>query len=385
MAAWDADRLVAEVNHQSLRGLPRDQLQSELASRLRRSVRVDAACWHGLDPHTLLMTTADPVELLAGGYLTPASEPDAAHSVLASEYDRDDYNSFAALARRRTPVAVLSESTRGRPERSARYREFLAPVGTPYEMRAAFVSRGRTGGCVVLHRAEGPDFTTQEARTVAQLSRPIAEAFRNSLRVDAARRHDHDHAPGMVVLGPRNEVELVTPTAEELLDRLRGQSPATHEPIPLPVLTVAAMARRRTQDPGPVPTLEVPTAGGWVSVHASLPQGGEGRVAVVIQAAPLDRSVGLELEAYGLTERERQVAWLAVRGISTAVIAEQLFLSPWTVQDHLKGAFEKTGTHSRRELRAKVFYEAYLPRIGGGAPLDAQGALVPPPSAPGGP
>jgi DNA-binding CsgD family transcriptional regulator len=379
MAEWDGDRLVAEVESLALRGLPREQLHSELASRIRRAVRVDAACWHGLDPHTRLLTTADPVELLQQGYLSPANEPDAARAVLSSEYDRDDYNAFAALAGRRSPVGLLSESTRGRPERSARYREFLAPSGTPYELRVAFVSRGRAWGCVVLHRSDGPDFTAPEVRTLARLSRSIAEALRTSLRVDAARRGDHGDAPGMVLLGRRNEVELVTPSAEVFLDRLRGQSPKTYEPVPLPVLTVALMARRnaRSDEAGPAPTLEVPTASGWLSLHASVPRGaGHEQVAVVIQPAEANTSVGLELEAYGLTEREREVTWLAVKGVSTAAIAEQLFLSPWTVQDHLKSAFEKTGTHSRRELRSKVFYEEYLPAIGSRAPLDAGGSLI---------
>src|SRR5688500_2025674 len=154
------------------------------------------------------MTTADPVELLQHGYLTPETEPDAARVVLSSEYDRDDYNAFATLARRRTPVGLLSESTRGRPERSARYREFLAPSGTPYELRVAFVSRGRPWGCVVLHRGDGPDFSADDVRTLARLSRPVAEALRTSLRFDAARRQDHGHAPGMVLLGPRNDIEL---------------------------------------------------------------------------------------------------------------------------------------------------------------------------------
>lgn len=39
---------------------------------------VDAACWHGLDPDTRLLTTANPVELLEGGFLTAETEPMAA-------------------------------------------------------------------------------------------------------------------------------------------------------------------------------------------------------------------------------------------------------------------------------------------------------------------
>jgi hypothetical protein len=161
-----------------------------------------------------------------------------------------------------------------------------------------------------------PDFTPHDLRTLAQLSRPIAEALRTSQRVDAARRQDHGHAPGMVLLGRHNEVELVTPPAKALLDRLRGQSPATHEPIPLPVLTVASMARQRahSNEAGSAPSLEVPTASGWLSLHASVPHGARaGQVAVVIQPATDTRSVGLELEAYGLTEREREVTGLTVK------------------------------------------------------------------------
>jgi hypothetical protein len=51
---------------------------------------------------------------------------------------------------------------------------------------------------------------------MARLSRPIAEGLRTCLRVDAARRPDEESAPGMVVLGPRNKVELITPPAQRL-------------------------------------------------------------------------------------------------------------------------------------------------------------------------
>jgi hypothetical protein len=86
-----------------------------------RPIAIDATCWHGLDPRTLLLTTASPEELLQRGFLSTETEPLAAQAVLASEYERDDYNTFAALAGRRAPVGILSEATRGRPERSARY------------------------------------------------------------------------------------------------------------------------------------------------------------------------------------------------------------------------------------------------------------------------
>ena len=76
-----------------------------------------------------------------------------------------------------------------------------------------------------------------------------------------------------------------------------------------------------------------------------------------------------------LTAREREVAALIAQDLDTATIAERLFISPWTVQDHCKAIFEKTGTNSRRELRAQVFFHDHLPAIVVRTPLDAIGHL----------
>ena len=85
MDRWTGDRLIAEVERLGARGLPRDDLHRELAARIRRAIPVDAACWHGLDPDTLLMTTANPVELLERGFISAGTEAQAAGSVIASE------------------------------------------------------------------------------------------------------------------------------------------------------------------------------------------------------------------------------------------------------------------------------------------------------------
>jgi DNA-binding CsgD family transcriptional regulator len=41
-------------------------------------------------------------------------------------------------------------------------------------------------------------------------------------------------------------------------------------------------------------------------------------------------------------------------GADTRSIADQMFVSEHTVQDHLKAIFDKTGTKSRRNLLARA-------------------------------
>jgi DNA-binding CsgD family transcriptional regulator len=373
MGAWSAERVLCDVEHVVARGLPRDELHRELAARLRRAFPFDAACWHGLDPDTLLLTTANPEELHAHGFLTEETEPLAAESVLSSEYIRPDVNTFTQLAHRRAPVGILTHATRARPERSPRFVDFLSLRGTPYEMRAVFRARGRAWGCIVLHRAEETgDFTPADARLLARLSRPIAEGIRSTLRVDAARREHEDGGPGLVVLDPGDEPVLINASANALLE-LFPPSRGARESVPFAIRTVAASARRS----GKTQALHIPTRSGWLLLHASLPEGRSyGQVAMVLQPARGEKALQLSLETVGLTRREREVATLVIRGASTKMISERLFLSPWTVQDHLKAIFDKTGTRSRRDLRALAFVNDCLPGMLARAPLDADGHLV---------
>ena len=68
-------------------------------------------------------------------------------------------------------------------------------------------------------------------------------------------------------------------------------------------------------------------------------------------------------DAYGLTDRERRITELVAQGYPTNVIGSRLHLSAYTVQDHLKSIFDKTGTGTRGELVARLFFDHDAPRL----------------------
>src|SRR3954452_23360623 len=123
--AWSPERLIDEVALLGARGLPRKEFFAELAPRLRNVIDNDASCWHTMDPHTRLMTSDSPDELIERGILAPDEAPAAGERRLRSAYIVEHVNPCAALAAGRVPVAILAHATPGAPQPSARYRDLL--------------------------------------------------------------------------------------------------------------------------------------------------------------------------------------------------------------------------------------------------------------------
>jgi DNA-binding CsgD family transcriptional regulator len=351
------------------RGLDVARFFDAAAPLLHRAVPFDGACWVTMDPATLLVTGHIPQ-----GPFSPEDAPRLAHH----EYLQDDVNQFPALARQERTAGILREATGGDPERSARYRELLMPKGCDDELRAAFVEGSRCWGAAAMYRERGrSSYEPAHRELLADLAAYMAEGLRRAILIGALPTEEAFEGPGLVLLGDHNAIEAVTPTAERWLAALlTGRAPGT---LPAVVYAVASRARQigRGGEDAPVGVARArmqTAAGQWLLLHGSLLETSSGtRTAIIVEPVRPHEIAPLILEAYRLTERELDIVRSILQGLSTNEIAKTLYLSPYTVQDHLKAIFEKVGVHSRRELLAQVFFRHYGPRMGRADNLAADG------------
>jgi len=317
-------------------------------------VPFDGSTWFATDPATMLATRPVYIENI---------EPGHCQTFWEREFLVEDTNLFTDLARQDVPASTLYERTDGRPARSARYREFLAPQGYGDELRAVFPLGRCTWGVVALHREQGaPPFTTAERAVVAALTRPLAGALRSRVIRTAGAAAGLPDAPGMLVFDGAGTLLSCNDDAarwlEALPDELHGGSP-----MPVPVYTVVSHARAVAggRERGRARLRLLTKSGQWMLMHASVMSGG--MVAVVIEAAQAVEIAPIIVEAYELSPREQQITQLIARGYNTTQMAQELTLSAHTVRDYVKTVLEKVGVTSRGELVAKLFAEHYGPDL----------------------
>ena len=321
----------------------------EATDELRRAIPFDRSCWHMVDPGTVLFTGSLNQNIgCSGAWLAKY------------EYVVDDVNKWWFLARSGRHAGATSLATHGDLSRSARQRTREAD-GIGDELRGSFVVDGAYWGAAgFLRDRDRPWFTEEDVRFLASLSEPIAAAFRRALLTPWVTTDEgRDDGPGVVVFDEHGEVESISPAAERWIGQFI-EVPPTSAPADskmLQVVAARARALRAGQDP-----LELAArsraqtrSGRWLLLYGTRLSGGaDGRTAVIIQPAAPHEVAPLVALAYGLSERERQITRLCMQGQSTNRMARALGVSPYSVQDHLKSIFDKTGARSRGELVGQI-------------------------------
>lgn len=345
------------MEHLARAGLPARQLLVEAGRRIDAVVPSDGYFLGATDPQTALCIGAGVVQDLPQDMCAPTWD---------YEFLVPDYLKFTDIAQSGRATADLHDATGGRPDRSARWREYATATGFRSELRTAFTAGGGMWGVGQFDRlGDSPRFSDEEKAWLERVAPLVAQALRQALLADRSLAPS-ERGPGIMLLDDAGDVLSATQEAAAWLDEVdSAYTVATRAGVPLPfeAQAYAARVRAATRDeaPGPMPRARVRTRTGvWLVMHGSALQGTD-QLAVIIEPAKAADIAPLIVEAYELTQRELEVTRLIARGLGTSQIARDLYLSPHTVRDHVKAVFEKVGVSSRGELVAKVFADHYAP------------------------
>ncbi len=283
----------------------------------------------------------------------------------------DEVAPFGWMARRGLAALSLSETTGGKLERALRYREVMVPLGFKHEVRGVFALDGELWGTVsAMRELSSPDFDAREVAFFRRIAPHLAAGLKAAaLHSEALREPDRDDSPGVLVLDRQGRLLQHTGAAERWLRELGDLRDGWREGYGLPAAILSmrgalkrALGRGTDREASSVPRLLVRARSGrWLVVHGAWTEPTTDRgteTMIIIEAAGPREVAWLKTSAYGLTKREREVVDLVVRGASTKEISRALYISEYTVQEHLSNVFEKVGERGRRALVKRLYLES---------------------------
>lgn len=210
---------------------------------------------------------------------------------------------------------MLSAATGGDLARCRRWREFAQPAGIGDELRAAAVDEHGCWGSFETYRAsDDPPFDADDARLMRDAARILAGRLRKASLSAPDDRGVDPGRTGVLLIDHALQPQGFTQAARDWFAVLQGADKG--EQTPLPVHVYCAVGRLLAAEPGD------------------------------------------DVNRPPRTLRERELVALVLEGLDTRQIAERMFISTYTVKDHLKAVFDKLGVRSRRELVTGVFGQA---------------------------
>jgi DNA-binding CsgD family transcriptional regulator len=328
-------------------GLDTRSLRVALLDEIRPKVPFDAYVWLLTDPRTCVGSAplaeapslADLPALIRLKYLTPTNRWTAIES--------------------NVPV-TLAGATNGDRSTSRIWRELLQGYGIDDVVSTVFRDQYGCWAFLDLWR-RGGTFAADECALLQNTAPVVTASLRRSLLptfTHAAAGFDQLSGPAVLLLS--DEIELLTQTPQtDAYLRMLLPTPHGSSPVPAGAYNVAAqlLAREAGVD-SHAPSARVHLRDGiWVTLRAARIEKRSptdaASIAVSIESTPPTDRAALFARVAGLTDRETELLHHLVGGSDTRELAQQLFVSEHTVQDHLKSIFAKAGVNSRRMLIAR--------------------------------
>jgi DNA-binding CsgD family transcriptional regulator len=342
------------------------------SARARALDRILGICDHPRDARTLRIALLDEIRKVVGfdayAWLLTDPETSVGSSPLADvpclpELPRLIRLKYLTKVNRWTtlnaPVALLTVATGGELSRSFLWREMLDHYGV--EDIASSVYRDQHGcwGFLDLWRTAG-SFTASDAAFLADIAAPVTAALRRAQARTFVDVHERSaRGPIVLVLSPDLEVRAQTPQTREYL-RVLVPPDEDRSPVPASAYNVAAqlLANEAGGEAGS-PAARVHLTGGlWLTLRAARLGEASARdqrdLAISIEETSPSERAALFARAYGLSKREGELLAHLATGSDTHELAQRMFLSQHTVQDHVKSIFAKTGLNSRRDILSRA-------------------------------
>lgn len=327
-------------------------LRSAFLTELGTAIRFDAYVW--------LLT--DPVTTVGCAPLADVPCLPQLPTLIKLKY-LTTVNRWTKILPPGSPVALLTRDTGGHPEHSVVWQQLLQGLGFGDVASVALADRYGCWGFLDLWRLGDEPFTDADANLLTGVSAPICAAVRDRQALafsevgSTAAPDPPAAAAGPAVLIVDDDLRIVARTTAAT-DWLRSLLPTTpgRDPVPAAVYNVAAQLLAQEAGVDAHPAAATTTVGGrtWVTLRASRLEPADrdrpGTIAVSIEEATAAARLELFGRSHGLSVRERELLTLVVGGSDTANIARSMGIAEYTVQDHLKSVFAKTGLGGRGAL-----------------------------------
>lgn len=337
-------RTIAECCASTLADRP---FRAEVLESVRSVIPFDGYVWVLTDPASSVGVS--PLASLPGLDLRRLP------GIIGAKY-RTTVNRWTAL-----PVDGCARLADGDPSRSELWRSTVGELAVVDIMSAVLRDRFGCWAFLDLWRCGDEPFSEADEAFLRSLLAGLTTAQRQRVAqmFGSAGRAAHPDEPALVLLDDELAAVSSTAAAEQSFRRLLPTEPG-NSPIPAAALNVAAqlLAREADVDHGPARSRAHLHDGRWVMLQAArlrhVTEGLSASIAVTVDPiGPIDR-IDVFARAHGFTPRETDVIVKLAGGGSTRLVARELRVSEYTLQDHLKAMFAKTATSSRAELIARA-------------------------------
>lgn len=259
--------------------------------------------------------------------------------------------------------------------RSEYFNDFLKPQSIYYQMVIYLRSRGQLLGCLALFRSEHEqDFSPREKAKGELVASHLGGALEKSILIDKITKSEEiinsicQDLPykGILVLDESLEPVYINEEAKKTISYLAEEKELWENSVfPLPKelytqckqLTENSKLKGETAANREVKLLNKSTG---QTISANLRMMNYSRDSRMCLICMDKNESGMlsskQLDKFGITRRELEVIGLICEGLKNSEIGEKLFISEYTVENHLRSIYEKMDVKNRINLARKVMH-----------------------------